>query len=92
MRSARLSPCAGVLASVGVPALTLKSGFDLGKHLLFEHTFDYTSLMVAVPLEHPEIGAAYASIMRQLEEVHSGFTVTELKTVVRYLDSVKDVR
>jgi DNA-binding MarR family transcriptional regulator len=46
----------------------------------------------AIPFEHPETGAAYASIMRQLEEVHRGFSVAELKTVIRYLDSVKDVR
>ena len=46
----------------------------------------------AVPLDHPEIGAAYATILRQMEEVHAGFTVAELKTVVRYLDAVKDVR
>ena len=46
----------------------------------------------AVPFEHPEVGAAYGSIMRQLEEIHRGFTVAELETVVRYLDAVKDVR
>jgi len=46
----------------------------------------------AVPLDHPEIGAAYATILRQMEEVHSGFTVAELKTVIRYLDAIKDVR
>jgi DNA-binding MarR family transcriptional regulator len=46
----------------------------------------------AVPLDHPEIGAAYAAILRQMEEVHAGFTVAELTTVVRYLDAVKDVR
>lgn len=42
--------------------------------------------------DEPEIGAAYASIMRQMEEVHAGFTVAELKTVVRYLDAVKNLR
>ncbi len=46
----------------------------------------------AVPLDHPEVGAAYATILRQMEEVHAGFTVAELTTVVRYLDAVKDVR
>lgn len=46
----------------------------------------------AAPFDEPEIGAAYASIMRQMEEVHAGFTVAELKTVVRYLDAVKDLR
>ncbi len=46
----------------------------------------------AVPLDRPEVGAAYASIVRQMEEVHAGFTVAELKTVIRYLDAIKDVR
>lgn len=46
----------------------------------------------AVPLEHPEVDAAYTAILRQMEEVHAGFTVAELRTVVRYLDAIKDVR
>jgi hypothetical protein len=44
------------------------------------------------PFDEPEIGAAYASIMRQMEEVHAGFTVAELKTVFCYLDAVKNLR
>ena len=46
----------------------------------------------AVPLEHPEVGAAYEAILQQMAEVHAGFTVAELRTVVRYLDAIKDVR
>ena len=46
----------------------------------------------AVPLDHPEVSAAYESIVRQMEEVHAGFTVADLKTVIRYLDAIKDVR
>ncbi|WP_395695797.1 MarR family winged helix-turn-helix transcriptional regulator [Nocardioides sp.] len=46
----------------------------------------------AVPFDHPGAGAAYASILRQMEEVNAGFTVAELETVVRYLDAVKHVR
>ena len=38
------------------------------------------------------IDAAYAEIMRQMDEVHSGFTVAELRTVLRYLTSIKNVR
>ena len=30
--------------------------------------------------------------MQQMEEVHAGFTVADLKTVIRYLDAIKDVR
>jgi DNA-binding MarR family transcriptional regulator len=46
----------------------------------------------AVPLDDPEVGAAYAAILSQMEEVHAGFTVAELRTVIRYLDAIKDVR
>ena len=49
-------------------------------------------LVHAVPFDHPEVGAAYASIVDQMEEVHDGFTVADLTTVVRYLDAIKDVR
>ena len=37
-------------------------------------------------------GLAMALIVRQMEEVHAGFTVADLKTVIRYLDAIKDVR
>ena len=50
------------------------------------------TLVHALPFDHPEAGAAYASILEQMEAVHSDFTVAELKTVVRYLDAVKHVR
>ena len=36
--------------------------------------------------------SAYAEIVRQLEDVHAGFTVAELKTVLRYLTEISDVR
>ncbi len=45
----------------------------------------------AIPLDHPEIGAAYDAILREMEEIHAGFTVAELTTVVRYLDAIKGV-
>ena len=46
----------------------------------------------AVPLDHPGVSAAYESIVRQMEDVHARFTVADLKTVIRYLDAIKDVR
>ena len=46
----------------------------------------------AVPLDHPGVSAAYESIVRQMEEVHAVFTVADLRTVIRYLDAIKDVR
>ena len=46
----------------------------------------------AVPFEDERVWEAYAEIVRQLEEVHAGFTVAELKTVVRYLTAIRDVR
>ena len=46
----------------------------------------------AAPLDHPGVSAAYESIVRQMEEVHAGFTVADLRTVIRYLDAIKDVR
>jgi DNA-binding MarR family transcriptional regulator len=35
---------------------------------------------------------AYAEIVRQLGEVHAGFTVAELEIALRYLRAIKDVR
>jgi DNA-binding MarR family transcriptional regulator len=46
----------------------------------------------ALPFENRDVEAAYAEILRQLDHVHAGFTVAELRTVLRYLDAVKDVR
>ena len=46
----------------------------------------------ALPLDHPGVSAAYESIVRRMEEVHAGFTVADLRTVIRYLDAIKDVR
>ena len=46
----------------------------------------------AVPLDIPEIGAAYDAILHQMDQVHAGFTVAELTVVTRYLDAIKNVR
>ena len=46
----------------------------------------------ALPLKDERVGAAYAEIVRQMDEVHTGFTVAELQTVLRYLQAVKQVR
>jgi DNA-binding MarR family transcriptional regulator len=46
----------------------------------------------ALPFDEERVTAAYAEIVRQMEEVHAGFTVAELQTVVRYLDAIKGVR
>jgi DNA-binding MarR family transcriptional regulator len=46
----------------------------------------------AVPLDNPEIGAAYEAILEQMAQVHAGFTVAELTIVTRYLEAIKNVR
>jgi DNA-binding MarR family transcriptional regulator len=46
----------------------------------------------AVPFNDERVGAAYAEILRQMDEVHARFTVAELQTVLRYLAVIKDVR
>ncbi|HEV7148368.1 MAG TPA: MarR family transcriptional regulator [Pedococcus sp.] len=46
----------------------------------------------AVPFNDDRVGAAYAEILRQMDEVHARFTVAELQTVLRYLAVIKDVR
>ena len=46
----------------------------------------------AVPFDEERVGAAYADILRQMDEIHAGFTVAELQTVLRYLHAVKLVR
>jgi DNA-binding MarR family transcriptional regulator len=45
----------------------------------------------AVP-PNKDVQAAYAEIVRQMEQVHRDFTVAELQTVVRYLDAIKHMR
>jgi DNA-binding MarR family transcriptional regulator len=35
---------------------------------------------------------AYESIVDQMEEVHAGYSVADLQTVLRYLGDIKDVR
>jgi DNA-binding MarR family transcriptional regulator len=47
--------------------------------------------VAALPLDAPQVHAAYAEILRHMEEIHAGFTVAELQTVLRYLDAVKNV-
>jgi DNA-binding MarR family transcriptional regulator len=46
----------------------------------------------ARPFDHEGVSAAYAEIVRQMEEVHADFTVAELQTVLRYLGTVKNIR
>lgn len=46
----------------------------------------------SLPFEDERVGAAYAEIVRQMDEVHAGFSVAELQTVLRYLHAVKHVR
>jgi DNA-binding MarR family transcriptional regulator len=46
----------------------------------------------ALPFRDEQVVAAYAEIVRQMEEVHAGYTVAELRTVLRYLNEIKDVR
>jgi DNA-binding MarR family transcriptional regulator len=46
----------------------------------------------ALPPEEELMTSAYADILRQMEEVHSHFTVIELATVARYLQAIKNVR
>jgi DNA-binding MarR family transcriptional regulator len=45
-----------------------------------------------LPFEDAGVHAAYAEILRQMDEAHAGFTVAELQTVLRYLSAIKDVR
>jgi len=46
----------------------------------------------ALPFDEERVAAAYAEILRHMDEVHQGFTVAELQTVLRYLDAIKNVR
>ena len=46
----------------------------------------------ALPFDEERVMTAYAEILQQMEEVHAGFTVAELQTVLRYLDAIKHVR
>ena len=46
----------------------------------------------AVQFHDQRVEAAYDEILTQMEEVHAGFTVAELRTVLRYLNEVKNVR
>ncbi len=46
----------------------------------------------AVQFYDARVDAAYDDILRQMDEVHAGFTVAELRTALRYLDAVKHVR
>jgi DNA-binding MarR family transcriptional regulator len=46
----------------------------------------------AVQFYDAGVDAAYDKIMRQMAEVHAGYSVADLRTVLRYLDDVKGVR
>ena len=46
----------------------------------------------AKPFDDEQVTAAYTAIVRQMEQAHAGFTVSELETVLRYLDVIKNVR
>jgi DNA-binding MarR family transcriptional regulator len=46
----------------------------------------------ALPFDDERVMAAYGEILRQMDEVHAGFTAAELETVLRYLDAIKNVR
>jgi DNA-binding MarR family transcriptional regulator len=46
----------------------------------------------ALPFDEERVTAAYGEILRQMEDVHAGFTVAELQTVLRYLGAIKHVR
>jgi DNA-binding MarR family transcriptional regulator len=46
----------------------------------------------ALPFEEERVTGAYAEILRQMEHVHADFSVGELRTVLRYLHAVKQIR
>ncbi|HEY2878655.1 MarR family winged helix-turn-helix transcriptional regulator [Nocardioides sp.] len=45
-----------------------------------------------VQFHDARVESAYADIVRQMEDVHAGYTVAELQTVLRYLSEIKNVR
>ncbi len=46
----------------------------------------------ALPFDDEGVQAEYAEILRQMDQAHTGFTVAELQTVLRYLGTIKNVR
>ena len=46
----------------------------------------------ALPFDDARVTAAYGEILRQMDQVHAGFTAAELQTVLRYLYAIKNVR
>ncbi len=46
----------------------------------------------ARPFLDEQVLAAYDEILRQMDQVHAGYTVAELQTVLRYLSEIKNVR
>ena len=46
----------------------------------------------ALAFDEEQVTAAYAEILRQMDQLHGRYTVAELQTVLRYLSEVKDVR
>jgi DNA-binding MarR family transcriptional regulator len=46
----------------------------------------------ALPFTDDRVNAAYAEIVAQMDQAHTGFTVAELETVLRYLSTIKNIR
>lgn len=46
----------------------------------------------ALAFDEEQVTAAYAEILRQMDQLHGRYTFAELQTVLRYLSEVKDVR
>jgi DNA-binding MarR family transcriptional regulator len=46
----------------------------------------------AKPFLDDQVMAAYAEIVSQMDQVHSGYSAAELQTVLRYLNEIKHVR
>jgi DNA-binding MarR family transcriptional regulator len=46
----------------------------------------------ARPFLDEQVMSAYTEIVRQMDEVHAGYSLAELQTVLRYLSEIKNVR
>ena len=46
----------------------------------------------ALPFDDAQAGANHDEIIRKLERIHTGFSVANLRPVLRYLNEVRDVR
>ncbi|GAA4360169.1 MarR family winged helix-turn-helix transcriptional regulator [Angustibacter luteus] len=49
-------------------------------------------LVHALPFEDAQVGQAYGQIMKEMAEVHEGFSLAELAIVERYLASITSIR